>query len=63
MYTRKTHDEYEVRGIYDGVDTCICTEDTKKEAMQRVLEYRENDPYVCCLRIVKHRVPNRTEAK
>lgn len=61
MYKRKTKDEYDLMGFYDGVLTSICTEDTLKEAKERLKEYRDNDPYVTALHIKKRRVKIKEE--
>ena len=45
-YIRKTRDVYEVQGYYvAGYGwECVCSEDTRRDAMQRLREYRENEP-------------------
>lgn len=46
MYKRKTIDLYDVQGYYDslcGFET-VTTEETWKEAKERIKEYRENEP-------------------
>jgi hypothetical protein len=54
-YTRKTRDEYEVQGNFGAHGwECVTTEDTRKEALARLREYRENEPYP--FRLVKRRV-------
>ncbi len=56
-YIRKTRDEYAVQGYYGpeyGWED-VCTEDTRKEARERLKEYRENEtqyPH----RMIKRRV-------
>ena len=43
-YIRKTKDEFQVHGNYgQGWEEVTC-EDSRKEARQRLKEYRENDP-------------------
>lgn len=58
MYTRKTHDEYELIGDYGYGDEVILTEDSITEAKKRLREYLENDRFVIRLRIKKRRVKN-----
>jgi hypothetical protein len=38
--------EYEVQGYYGGIYgwECLCTEDTRDEAEQRLAEYDANEP-------------------
>lgn len=55
-YTRKTKDEYIVQGNYgygQGFED-ECTEETRKEAKERLKEYRENAPGV--YRLIVRRV-------
>jgi hypothetical protein len=55
-YQRKTRDEFVVQGNYGyghGFED-ECSEDTRKEARQRLREYRENGPGV--YRLVRRRV-------
>ncbi len=56
-YIRKTRDEFEVRGDsgHGHGYEMVTTEDTIKEARQRLREYRENEPGVP-FKIVKMRV-------
>ena len=42
-YQRKTQDEYEILGLYSGQWEVVTTEDTRKEARERLKEYRENE--------------------
>lgn len=44
MYTRKTQDLYIVQGLYCGEWEDECAELTRKEAILRLNEYRENAP-------------------
>ena len=44
MYKRKTKDEYEIRGYYGYGWECVTTEETRKEAIARLKEYRKNEP-------------------
>ena len=39
--------EYEVQGLYNGEWECLTTEETRKEALERLKEYRENQPGTC----------------
>ena len=43
-YLRKTRDEYEVEGHYGYGWECVCTEETRKEARERLKEYLDNEP-------------------
>ena len=43
-YKRVTRDEYEVQGWYADCWECLCTEDTLKEARERLREYNLNEP-------------------
>lgn len=36
--------EYEIQGNYGYGYECVTTEETKKEALARLKEYRENEP-------------------
>ena len=42
-YTRKTYDEWQIQGLYSGQWEEVCAEDNRKEAFQRLKEYRENE--------------------
>ena len=42
-YTRKTYDEWQIQGLYSGQWEEVCSEDNRKEALQRLKEYRENE--------------------
>ena len=56
MYKRKTRDEFEIQVDYGygcGWETEI-TEDTRKEAKERLKEYRANCQYA--VRMIKKRV-------
>lgn len=54
-YTRKTSDEYEIQGNYAHGWEEVTSEDTRKEARERLKEYRENERGTA-FRIVKRRV-------
>ena len=44
-YIRKTRDEWQLQGNYgygDGWE-CLCAEDSRKDAICRLREYRENE--------------------
>ncbi len=56
-YVRKTHDEYDIEGLYYGEWSVECTEDNVADAKRTLREYRENCPGTA-FRIKKHRVPN-----
>ena len=43
-YIRKTRDEYQIHGDYGQGFEEVCAEDTRKEARERLKEYRENEP-------------------
>ena len=59
-YKRITKDLYEVQGKYAGYWEAVCTEDTLKEAKQRLMEYDENEPrYEHRLKRVRVRVDGR----
>lgn len=45
MYTRKTIDLYVVQGKYSNDWEDVTSETNRKEALQRLREYRENEPY------------------
>ena len=55
MYKRQTVDEYEIQGNYGHGWECETTEETRKEALQRLKEYRTNSQYA--VRLIKRRVP------
>ncbi len=54
-YTRKTRDEYNIEGLYCHGWEVVCCEDTRREARERLREYRENEPGMA-FRIKKARV-------
>jgi hypothetical protein len=54
---RKMKDEFEIQGNYGHGWDVECTEETRKEANQRLKEYRENAGTVGQHRIVHRRVP------
>jgi hypothetical protein len=55
-YQRKTKDEYQVHGHYAHGWEEVTAEDTRKEATQRLKEYRENEPGTAFM-IKRVRVP------
>lgn len=55
-YVRKTKDEFEVQTYYCGYGwECVTTEETRKDAIEMLNCYRENEP-MYSHRIVKKRV-------
>ena len=52
-YIRKTVDIWEIQGCYYGVWEMVTTETSRKEARERIKEYRANAPMA--YRIVKKR--------
>ena len=61
-YIRKTYDEFELQANYgfgDGFE-CICTEETRREAVSQRKTYRENGDFAP-MRIVKKRVKVETQ--
>jgi hypothetical protein len=44
MYIRKTQDVYTVQGYYFGTWEDETSENTRREAIERLKEYRENMP-------------------
>lgn len=54
---RVLKDEYEIQGNYGYGWDVKCTEETRKEANQRLKEYRENAGTIGQHRIVHKRVP------
>lgn len=55
-YKRKTRDVFEIRGDYGHGPECVTAEVTRREARERLREYRENEPGVCFI-IVTTREP------
>ena len=53
--TRKTEDEYQIHGYYEGGWEEVTAETTFKEAKARVKEYRANEPKTQ-FKIIKKRV-------
>jgi len=53
-YTRKTKDEYQIHVRYGhlGYEE-VCSEDTYKEAKERLKEYRKNEPQYPSMIVVK----------
>jgi hypothetical protein len=54
---RVLKDEFEIQGNYGHGWDVECTEETRKEANQRLKEYRENAGTIGSHRIVHKRVP------
>lgn len=54
MYIRKTQDLYVIQGLYAGNWEDETAETTRKEAILRLNEYRENAPEYC-YKLVKRR--------
>jgi hypothetical protein len=54
-YVRKTRDEYDIEQHWDQGWEVVCSENTRREARQRLKEYRENQPEAP-VRIKKRRV-------
>lgn len=55
-YKRKTEDEYQIHGLYaHGWEEVTC-ESTRKEAKERLKEYRENETGTA-FKMLKRRVP------
>lgn len=55
-YKRKTRDEFEIQTYYDGCGwECVTTEETRKDAVEMLKCYRENEP-MYSHRLVKKRV-------
>lgn len=44
MKARKTYDEYQVHGWYAAGWEEVTAEDTREQAIQRLKEYRDNEP-------------------
>ena len=57
-YQRKTSDEYQIHQWWNGWEE-VHAESTRREALARLREYRENQPGVA-VKIVKRRVPRTT---
>jgi hypothetical protein len=54
-YQRKTEDEYQIHGYYaHGWEEVTC-EETRRQAKERLKEYRENEPETA-FKLVKKRV-------
>lgn len=56
IYQRKTKDVYAIESFWVGEWCEVCEEDTQREALKRLKEYRENEPHNAH-RIRKHREP------
>lgn len=55
-YKRKTVDEFQIQGKYSHGWECVVFESTRKEARERLKEYRENEP-ATSFRLTVKRVP------
>lgn len=55
-YIRKTYDRYDIETNYGYGWYAECSEDTLREARQRVKEYRENARGLLGIRIKKRRI-------
>jgi len=53
-YQRKTHDLFDIEGVYSYGWECVTCEETRTEARARLKEYRENEPGIT-FRIRKYR--------
>jgi hypothetical protein len=60
-YERKTKDEYHVHGLYAHGWEEVTAEETRKEANERLKEYRENEPGTM-FKVVSKRVPRTVTA-
>lgn len=54
-YQRKTRDRWDIMTNWGYGWECECSEYTRKEARQRLKEYRENCGDRCEVRLEKHR--------
>lgn len=57
-YTRKTHIEWDVQSNYGYGWEDVTTEETYREARERLREYRENEPQYPHRLRCRSRVPN-----
>ena len=55
-HQRKTRDEFQVHGNYGFGYEEVTAEDTRKEALARLREYRENEPGTS-FKLVTRRIP------
>lgn len=56
-YQRKTEDEYQVHGLYNGQWEEVTCADNRKEARQLLKDYRDNDVISAGFKLIKKRVP------
>jgi hypothetical protein len=54
MYVRKTIDSYDIQGNYGHGWETVTSEDSRKEATQRLREYKENETGTS-FRLIKRR--------
>jgi hypothetical protein len=56
-YQRKTRDVWEVQSYRYGMWECVCSEESRREALKRLHEYRENDSNTCHrLKMVREKI-------
>lgn len=58
MYERKTYDEWQVQGFYDGAWEILTYENTRQEAREQLKCYNENERGIPH-RVVKKRIPKK----
>lgn len=57
MYTRKTRDVWEVQGNYGQGWECVTSEESRKDAKERLREYRDNEPmYAHRIKLTRERI-------
>lgn len=56
-YRRKTRDEYEILADYGGKWEVVTVEETLRDALNMLKDYRENDHYARRHKYRKRRVP------
>lgn len=57
MYTRKTRDVWEVQGNYGQGWECVTVEESRKDARERLREYRDNEPmYPHRIKLTRERI-------
>lgn len=59
MYKRKTTDEYQIHGLYSYGWEEVTAEDNRREALQRLKEYRDNEKGTA-FKLVKKRIKLQT---